>query len=100
VTPFVELTVGLFLVEHHANGLRLGEIADAGGSSVGRLGAQPTAGQTSNRAFDVDGTDVRISGCVVVTIDKWPPNGSKPNRRRTGLPRAWVRPVRRYRRCI
>jgi hypothetical protein len=29
-----------------------------------------------------------------------PPNGSQPNRRRTGLPRAWARPVRRYQRCI
>jgi hypothetical protein len=37
---------------------------------VGPLGAQPTAGQTSNRAFDVDGTDVSFSGCVVFTIDK------------------------------
>ena len=37
---------------------------------MGPLGAQPTVGQTSNPAFDVDGTDVSISGCVVVTVDK------------------------------
>jgi hypothetical protein len=61
----------LFLAEHHANGLRLGKIADAGGSAVGPLGAQPTVRQTSNRAFDVDGTDVSISGCVV-EIDMCP----------------------------